>query len=72
MTKEPLDNLYDYRMKVIYHQRNQEGDIIKSYQAEYDFKFPYASLNDMEMRLECTDKRIANIIKNNFIKWLKS
>ena len=64
------EDLYDYRMSVIYHERGKDGSIVDTHVESHDFKFPRALVNDMEMRLECTDKRVNPY--GGIIKYMKA
>ena len=64
------EDFYDYRMSVIYHQRGKDGRIVDTHVESHYFKFPLALVNDMEMRLECTDKRINSY--GGIIKYMKA
>ncbi len=63
-------DFYDYRMSVIYNERGKDGRIVDTHVESHYFKFPLALVNDMEMRLECTDKRV-NVF-GGIIKYMKA
>ncbi len=64
------EDFYDYKMSVIYDERGEDGCIFATHVETHDFKFPRALVNDMEMRLECTDKRIN--VYGGIIKYMKA